>query len=85
MKKSLVLTAIFALIAAFGLASYVGKALAAGQEKAGSDKLEMALIDEMRTLDAVFRDIVSNVVLGNNEAMWLTSRSNVRRSNVSRG
>jgi len=69
-KKRFVLTAIFALTAAFGPAS--GKALAAGQEKVNSDKLEMALVDEMRTLDEVFRDIVSNVVLGNNEAVVAT-------------
>jgi len=67
MKKSLLLPVILAVSAAFALALFACESTAGNdppvhEEAAG---LEGALREEMRTLDAVFREIVSNVALGN--------------------
>ena len=71
MKKIFVLPVIFAVSAAFALAlpAYDSVAGDDHQPHALESGLEGALVEEMRTLDMVFRDIVSNVALGNNEAV----------------
>ena len=65
MKKSLVLPVIFAVCAALSLVAYDSMAGDGHPQIAETDGLEGALLDEMRTLDMVFRDIVSNVAIGN--------------------
>lgn len=69
MRKSPVLPVIFAVFAALALHSYCYAASNNSQEPDRDAPLEGALIEEMRTLDMVFREIVSSVAIGNNEAV----------------